>query len=474
MNPGDRNETRDALDAVVTLGGPFMQEGPDEEERFRSIRERVRDAVAIPAQPSSSVAVVDRTSLWRTTQLLAGERGSGDPFIALADLATILGAAIFDDRIVVLGSDEIINIAASASELLGLDDVIHPIPFNPNPQTNTRQDWELSYLSEKLLFSALAELSRASEHDAEWIGSLRAKWREFLPELNDFPSYDYYRLVDLYDKYENYDVYDLFNIVGGEWKFSFEDPAELILDNDLRGLFYERLVQCLSIMLTQAGTGPSVRYVGGCLRAPMLLARAELARTPSHETVAPSGWLQRGWTDSDSMSGGSRLRGMNPIVLPFWADAVISACERPEDFKRVVRRYRERARAFRKRRGEIDLAIQEGNMNELEKLGRALQGDVSSFSSDIVAAGGQTLENAIPLVTGFPVPGIALATGSIAKLLPRYIFRPHLRLLMSLSKNARSLTRPLHRTVRIFNYPQARDADPGRFLKQLGRIAWLT
>ena len=40
----------------------------------------------------ASVAIVDRTALWRTTRLVSGDLGSNDPFIALADMATILGA----------------------------------------------------------------------------------------------------------------------------------------------------------------------------------------------------------------------------------------------------------------------------------------------------------------------------------------------------------------------------------------------
>jgi hypothetical protein len=48
-------------------------------------------------------------------------------------MATILGAVIFDDRVVVLGDEEIVDIAARANALLGLDDVIRPISFNPDP-----------------------------------------------------------------------------------------------------------------------------------------------------------------------------------------------------------------------------------------------------------------------------------------------------------------------------------------------------
>jgi hypothetical protein len=36
----------------------------------------------------ASVAIVDRTALWRTTRLVSGDLGSNDPFIALAELMT--------------------------------------------------------------------------------------------------------------------------------------------------------------------------------------------------------------------------------------------------------------------------------------------------------------------------------------------------------------------------------------------------
>jgi hypothetical protein len=470
MGTGDLKEARDALSAVLRTGGYSSAWEPDE-EKFRSLRERVRQAVAVTAQPSTSVAVIDRTALWRTTQLLAGERGSSDPFIALADLATILGAAIFDDRIVVLGNEEIIDITTSANELLGLDDVIRPILSNPDEKGVDPDAYTLSLLAEQLVASAVQELEHASEQDANWIGLLRGKWKELLPGLSDFPAYR--GLLTTAEKYKQYDTYDLFNIVGGEWKFSFEDPAELILDNDLRGLFYERLVQALSVMLTQASGGPAVHYAGGCLRAPMLLTRAELVRTASREPTAPSGWLQQRWTVLES-AGILGSGGVNPIVLPFWADAVISQVERPEDFKSVVKRYRAKAEGFRKRRGKIDLAMQQGNLNELRRLIAALRGDVPALPSDIAEIAGRAGDTALTIAdSSFSgIPGVA---GAAAKLLlPPYLFRPHLRLLMRLGKNARSLTRPLSRTLTIFKYAEVRDTDPSNFLEQLGRVAWLT
>ena len=81
----------------------------------------------------ASVAIVDRTALWRTTRLVSGDLGSNDPFIVVADMATIFGAVIFDDRVVVFGDEEIVDIAARANALLGRDDVIRPISFNPDP-----------------------------------------------------------------------------------------------------------------------------------------------------------------------------------------------------------------------------------------------------------------------------------------------------------------------------------------------------
>jgi hypothetical protein len=468
MDTEDHNKVGDALSAIWSLGWLSLHE-----EQFRNIRERVRQAVDVPAQPSSSVAVVDRTSLWRATRLLSGERGSGDPFIALADLATVLGAAIFDDRIVVLGDEEIIEIATSANELLGLDDVIRPILSSPNPSAHP-DEMALSLLAEQFVGSAVMELADAYGRDANWIGWLRRSWKELLPGLSDFPAYDQGRLWNVADKYKEqpWDVYDLFNVMGGEWQFSFDDPSELILDNDVRGLFYERFVQCLSVMLTEAGAGPAVHYAGGCLRSPMLLTRAEFARTASRDPTTPSGWLQQRWTVLES-AGVLGSGGANPIVLPFWADAVIAECRHPEDFKQVVKRYRDKAAAFRRRRGSIDLAMQEGDENKLRQLIGALRGDVPSAPSDIGAILGKGGEVALT-IAGSSAPGVAGVAEVAAKLLPPYLFRPHLRLLMRLGKNAHSLTRPLHRTLKIFNYAQARDTDPSHFLQRLGRIAWLT
>ena len=465
---------RDARDVIQLLAGgsTFFLAGEEPERQFRDVSEHVRKAVALAGHRTPSVAVVDRTSLWRTTQLLAGERGSADPFIALADLATVLGAAIFDDRIVVLGDNETAGIAASANELLGLDNAIRLISSSADPDGQPA-DIILSFLAEQLMARAIEDLQTAASENADWIEWLEENWKQLLPGLTDFPSYA--RLYDVIDKYKesSYDVYDLFNITGEAWRFSFEDPGELVLDNDLRAMFYERVVDCLRTFLTEADMGPSVHYAGGCLRTPLMLARARRLETAYGTSISPTGMLQEMWSRFDAARAAAS--GVSsPIVLPFWADAIISRCKRPDDFRRVVPHYRAKAAAFRRRRRDIDLAIQEGNRKELEKLMHALRGDASGLVESVIKEGGQVAEKAVPVFTGLPIPGFGSAAGIAGKMLPRYLFRPHLQLLFNLGKDAGCLTRPLRRTLEIFKYPDAGAADPGKFLDQLGRIAWLT
>jgi hypothetical protein len=413
-----------------------------------------------PLRSQSSTAL-----LWRTTRLVSGDLGSNDPFIGLADMATILGAVIFDDRVVVLGDEEIVDIAARANALLGLDDVIRPISFNPDPDGEQPSDRTFSALIESLFLSAQAELVRASSEGADWLERLRQSWAELLPGVREFPAYHDAGFYEVIDKYKDqpYDLYDLFNIAGGEWKFSFEQLDELILDNDLRGLYYERVVQCFTAMLTEGRTGPSVHYASGGLRSPMLLARAKYAATPFRESTTTIGRLQQSWKALESANA-LAAASAEPFVLPFWGDAALAGCRRPEDLPRVVSRYRSKARGFRRRRGELDRAIHEGDTERLDLRVLALRGDASKLSlgvtSSVGVAVGVVSEVASALFVPTPLPGIGTGSGflaeRLARIVPAYLFRPHLHGLMSLGKDARSRDGSLARAADLFELPSAR------------------
>ena len=61
--------------------------------------ERICAEMGVGGRTAGSCAIVDRSSVYRVTSLLEGAVDDTiDPFIALADLATIVGAVIFDDR----------------------------------------------------------------------------------------------------------------------------------------------------------------------------------------------------------------------------------------------------------------------------------------------------------------------------------------------------------------------------------------
>jgi hypothetical protein len=148
---------------------------------------------------------------------------------------------------------------------------------------------------------------------------------------------------------------------------------------------------------------------------------------------------------------------------------------------RVVSRYRSKARRFRRRRGELDRAIQNGDAKHLDQQVLALSGDASKLSQDVTsslgAAAGVASEVASAIFLPTPLPGIGTGSGllaeRLARIVPAYLFRPHLHVLMSLGNDARSMRRPLARAADLFGLDSARGTKPSAFLKGLGRVAWI-
>lgn len=477
------SEAFDGSPAVRTVEAALGCELPREVlERFPGAQEQVRQAVDVRAKDSSSVAIVDRTALWRTTSLLSGELDAIDPFMALADLATILGAVIFDDRVIVLGDEETVGLAARANGLLGLESVIRPTGFDPYAPEASDDRSSSALMQELPLLSAQRELVRASRERAQWLDLLRGNWEKLLPGVRQFPAHHEGRVLEAIEMYKDmpYDNYQLFIIEDREWRFSSEPLDNIIIDNDFRALYYERLVQCFTAMVTDDDAGPSVHYASGCLRSPMLLARAKYAAGPFREPTTTIGRLQQSWEALESANA-LAAASTQSLVLPFWADAVLAASRRPADIPRIVSKYRSQARGFRKRRNELDGAIQNGDTNQLEQRVLALRGDASKLSREVTstlgAAAGFVAEVASWLFVPVPVPGIGAASAfgveRLARMVPAYLFRPHLHVLMSMGKDARSMTRPLARAAELFELPSARGTTPSIFLEGLGQVAWV-
>ena len=454
----------------------------DASERHRVIgliQERVRDSVQPPRGAGTSIAVLDRTSVHRTITLLEGEDTPTDPFIAFADLATVIGAAIFDDRLVLLGEETWTpEAAAQANELLGLQDAIRAITYNPDRGALEEPDHSLAEIADLLTGPVLDDLIAASESRSEWIGWLRSYWAELLPRVT-FPDHDWASLSDVIDRYKyHYDEYDVFNISGDAWAVSSGDPQDLILDNDFRGLFYLRFVDLLATILGSDQHHPSVHYVGGCLRAPVIRAQARLAALSTEQpTASPAAWLQQIWRELE----GIRMT-QSPILFPFWMDAVLASSSRLSDIGKVVGDLRGHAKPFRRRRNEMTQAVRYGKSKDLGKLIAALHGDAEQLSSELRRRGEavqKSVGKAAELVPFPLLPTVidAIPVGTLASIGTK-IFRPDLRFVIRLSQDAQQTRRSLTKFVDLFPLSkearQARATEPSDFLKAVGEIAWMS
>jgi len=148
---------------------------------------------------------------------------------------------------------------------------------------------------------------------------------------------------------------------------SNRDLARLITDNDVRALFYERLARGVEVMLSPGSSkGPSVRYVGGCLRSPVLLARADT------HVIAPAAELelQRLWA---SVSPREEVAD-----FPFWMDAVLWRA-RDGDAKAVqavIRELRQEGKAFRSKRATVESRLRAGDPDSQGELLQLLKGEM--------------------------------------------------------------------------------------------------
>jgi hypothetical protein len=146
------------------------------------LRLQVRAEIESAKDETLSIAVVDRTALQRTINLISGQLGSGDPFIAFADFAAILGAVLFNDYVIALGNSEVDHLADDANKLFGLESVIRPVSF-----AFTQEDSAIGNLVNALIDNAHDVMRDASTVSAAWLGVLRSYWRQLLPASAEFP-----------------------------------------------------------------------------------------------------------------------------------------------------------------------------------------------------------------------------------------------------------------------------------------------
>ncbi|MFC1596890.1 hypothetical protein ACFL5Q_02985 [Planctomycetota bacterium] len=473
----DEFQVKTSIETLGSLDWSFYHIPPQrrtqEVEKFPDLRESVRRQTNVNADSRESVAIIDWTSLDNTCRLLGGERIL-DPFITILDLTAVVAAVIFYDRVIVLDD---MGRANAGNELLNLDDVIRAV--DPG---RTEQFTLMGLLLDAHFVSALTELDRATTSQRPWLKCLEGAWAELLPNL-EFPKHHRNAFEENFGYNSSPDRHSglrvIFDLVDEQFFYSDREAAKhMILDNDIRALFYERLANAFSSIIHEDRGYPPVHYVGGCLRVPMLLARAKLAESILDPHVTLENWLQKQW---------ARLYRTceYAVRLPFWMDAVLHGVRSPTELGNAVCKTRDAARALRARRSQIETALALGDALENDKLLDALGGDGRQFSDAVSAVGGVAVESATVAAKSCLPPGLTQTLGAAAnhsgKLGQEWLeemalrfFRPHLWCIYSMGRKARRLQRSVERLFELFHLQRGDATRPKQFLEKFGAISHIT
>ena len=434
---------------------------------------RQRGALSLPAG-SGSIAVIDWNAARNTVMLFREPRAIVDPFMAVLDLATVVGAFVFYDRLLLLDYDAM---AARLAEVFDLHGVVQGISATEYVPSGVG----MHDLIEMYFQEAQMELEKATGTDEAWVGWLRESWSNLLPQA-EFPRHDEGandRLHGHYNAYEgvrNVALDALFRLHAGTYLPRDVDFDELILDNDARSLFYEILVEQMRIYLDPQRV-LTFRYLANPLRTPMQAARARLAEAELRALrPAAEDWLQAEWTQLLTSLQAPPMS----VRIPFWLGVVLSAAFDRFDVPEVVRDLRHRARRFRSRRREIEEELFVGNLGSIATMRTALQGDVNSLTENAASMASAALDIADTAArTVLPVPvGPKSVAALVAPVSANWfrrqwlrLFRPQLWLMYDLGQQARRVTRVLPVAFERFDLQPALATQPTEFVARVGQIS---
>jgi hypothetical protein len=467
---------REQLEQTVERGGLE----PDDQQNLRT-------QLGVNPREPSAVAVVDWTALRNCCFLLEGidpsdfERFRLDPFTALADLASVIGAVLFYDRVFVIAEDDMVW---RANRLLGLGD-------QPIASLSANLEGATTYWFDRCFSAAMKSLDDADREQAEWLGWLTDAWKRLLPDV-DFPSHTRqsyqsqlsYSDEEYYGSDEDYHgsgaaapyrEMSIFRHAGDSWRLRDTAISRVILDNDVRALFYEYLTSSMSQALSDGQSGPTVSYIGGCLRSPMMLARARYAEASLSDNTVIEHWLQSQWRDLYRPTSAQ-------VQMPFWMNAVLASAHNRADIASAVREARNAARPLRKTRSRLDEALRLGDSKTINELMNILKGDLSKATeplgkaADLGAGVARAVsQSVLPVAPADLVASAVKASvdSSILKRLALRLFRPHLRFVLSMTSKASEREKVVVLAARIFEWPKSFSAEPLAFLERLSDVAWI-
>ena len=483
-------ENAAALEAIGTTSWRFGR-GYDEQALTKQLarlpelkREICRQAGPL-GHRVGSIALVDWTSVDNTCLLMQPNfwRVGFDPFVAIVDLSAVLCAVIFYDRVLVLDYGEM---ARKANEVLGLDQVFRSI----DPDSLPSSDRPMRQLLNALFVSAIDELDHATVSKEPWMDHLKSAWRQLLPDENfSAHTYDNYGESCGYTASPQREsgvrmIFSHGDLEGAWLRTAQGEPcAKMILDNDVRTLFYEYLTGVFAYMFKDRDHCPEVRYIGGCLRTPMLSARAQWAenwistgfRSPAEL------WLAKEWRKSYTPVVMEQVT----LQLPFWMNAAFARARKREDIPTAVQELRKAAKGFRKHRADLTNALRRGNMPTTLNYQAALRGTTDEFVKRMQEIARTSLEvtkvtakwfNSVPVASASELASIGLRNETAARWLRQFlmrVFRPQLWFIYEMGRMASEAQNSLQLALDMFEVRGPNWTKPREFLTRLGNLSWV-
>jgi hypothetical protein len=330
---------------------------------------------------------------------------------------------------------------------------------------------------------AFHHFENATRTNARWLTWLEESWKLLLPESN-FPKH-FAREFDTQLGYNTspqrkswQDV--IFRAPYDAWMIDPLNTKELILDNDIRALTYDRLAQTLDAVVGKE-SGFFTRYVGGCLRSPLQLARAKYADACLTNSPSLEKWLLDEWITKYP----AKDQKLDQAVrLPFWAGAIFARCKGNADALPVeIAKCRRQAAKLRKRRAELEEALRQSRIKNLSSLAHAVSGELDQLATGVssgVGIAASALDGVLKTqVPGFPTEMIgakktadAMGSGWLKKLALR-LFRPHVYFVYTLSQDAGQLGNLLKAAAQLFPLGGKDVSQPAAFLTRLRRTEWI-
>jgi|SRR5271166_996498 len=273
----------------------------------------VHKTIVGPKKEIATVALIDWTTLYHVAALFEGKLEGVDPFVALADLSSMVAAALFYDRVVVINGEPHLYVVQQA---FNMDETLVSLRTDAFIEEDGYPLLE-AQLDDSFQAAAIGLCNMSTGH--VFLDSLNRSWQEMIPGVSVPTNRNIQDVGWEFSGDKPDHLRQLFrpdSSLGGAW--ALRASEELITKSDVAALSYENLASTLTAAIAdQPGHGPAVRYVGGVLRAPMQRAVRASWRATWDEKGPPAEAALNAWWQE-------RFRE-SPITpaFPFWISAIL-------------------------------------------------------------------------------------------------------------------------------------------------------